>query len=121
MSAVLRTHTIDERQGFMKALVAARDDRILGFTMIGAEAGEAVAAVPMTMLAGLPHTALRDAVLAHPTMAEGPALFSRMCRRGSSHSGAPRSGIPLKFEALPGNRPGAAVARKVGLCALPIG
>src|SRR5262245_11573103 len=35
MSAVLRTHTIDERQGFMKALVAARDDRILGFTMMG--------------------------------------------------------------------------------------
>src|ERR1700732_3726497 len=41
MSAVLRTHTIDERQGFMKALVAARDDRILGFTMVGAEAGQA--------------------------------------------------------------------------------
>jgi hypothetical protein len=29
-SAVLRTHTIDERQGFMKALVAAGDDHILG-------------------------------------------------------------------------------------------
>jgi pyruvate/2-oxoglutarate dehydrogenase complex dihydrolipoamide dehydrogenase (E3) component len=40
MSAVLRTHTIDERRGFMKALVAARDGHILGFTMIGAEAGE---------------------------------------------------------------------------------
>src|SRR6201993_3596123 len=70
-SAVLRTHTIDERQGFMKALVAARDDRILGFTMIGAEAGEVVAVVQMAMLAGLPYTALRDAVLAHPAMVEG--------------------------------------------------
>jgi pyruvate/2-oxoglutarate dehydrogenase complex dihydrolipoamide dehydrogenase (E3) component len=47
MSAVLRTHTIGETQGFMKALVAARDDRILGFTMIGPEAGEVMAVVQM--------------------------------------------------------------------------
>jgi pyruvate/2-oxoglutarate dehydrogenase complex dihydrolipoamide dehydrogenase (E3) component len=79
MSAVLRTHTIDERQGFMKALVAARDDRILGFTMIGAEAGEAMAVVQMAILAGLPYTNLRDAVLAHPTIAEGLGpLFSNV-------------------------------------------
>jgi pyruvate/2-oxoglutarate dehydrogenase complex dihydrolipoamide dehydrogenase (E3) component len=71
MSAVLRTHTIDERQGFMKALVAARDERILGFTMIGTEAGEVMAVAQRAMLAGLPYTNLRDAVLTHPTMAEG--------------------------------------------------
>jgi len=77
MSAVLRAHTIDERQGFMKALVAAHDDRILGFTMIGAEASEVVAVVQMAMLGGLPYTALRDAILTHPTMAEGLGpLFS---------------------------------------------
>jgi len=77
MSAVLRTHTVDERQGFMKALVAAREDHILGFTMIGAEAGEVVAVVQMAMLTRLPYTALRDAVIAHPTMAEGlGSLFS---------------------------------------------
>ncbi|MGC2222637.1 MAG: FAD-dependent oxidoreductase [Methylocella sp.] len=79
MSGVLRTHTIDERKGFMKALVAARDDRILGFTMIGAEAGEVMAVVQMAMLAGMPYTNLRDAVLAHPTMAEGLGpLFSNV-------------------------------------------
>jgi pyruvate/2-oxoglutarate dehydrogenase complex dihydrolipoamide dehydrogenase (E3) component len=79
MSAVLRTHTIDERQGFMKALVAARDDHILGFTMIGTEAGEVMPVVQMAMLAGLPYTNLRDAVLAHPTMAEGLGnLFSNV-------------------------------------------
>jgi len=78
-SAVLRTHTIDERQGFMKAIVAARDDRILGFTMIGAEAGEVMAVVQMAILAGLPYTDLRDAVLTHPTMAEGlGSLFSNV-------------------------------------------
>jgi pyruvate/2-oxoglutarate dehydrogenase complex dihydrolipoamide dehydrogenase (E3) component len=79
ISAVLRTHTIDETQGFMKALVAAHDDRILGFTMIGAEAGEAMAVVQMAILAGLPYTDLRDAVLSHPTMAEGLGpLFSNV-------------------------------------------
>jgi pyruvate/2-oxoglutarate dehydrogenase complex dihydrolipoamide dehydrogenase (E3) component len=79
MSAVLRTRTIDEPKGFMKALVGAHDDRILGFTMIGAEAGEVVAAVQTAMLAGLPYTGLRDAILAHPTMAEGlGSLFSNV-------------------------------------------
>ncbi len=71
MSAVLRTETTDETQGFMKVLVGASDDRILGFTMIGAEAGEVMAAVQTAMLAGLPYPKLRDAVIAHLTMAEG--------------------------------------------------
>jgi pyruvate/2-oxoglutarate dehydrogenase complex dihydrolipoamide dehydrogenase (E3) component len=70
MEAVLRAHTTDETQGFMKALVGG-DDRILGFTMVGAEAGEVVAVVQTAMLANLPYPAMRDAVLAHPTMAEG--------------------------------------------------
>jgi len=71
MSAVLRTHTTGETAGFMKLLVEASGDRILGFTMIGTEAGEVVAAVQTAMLGGLPYTVLRDAILAHPTMAEG--------------------------------------------------
>ena len=70
MSAVLRAQTTDEKQGFMKALVGD-DDRILGFTMIGSEAGEVMAAVQTAMLANLPYSTLRDAILAHPTMAEG--------------------------------------------------
>jgi pyruvate/2-oxoglutarate dehydrogenase complex dihydrolipoamide dehydrogenase (E3) component len=77
--AVLRTQATGEREGFMKALVAADDDRILGFTMIGAEAGEVMAAVQTAMLAGLPYPRLRDAVLTHPTMAEGLGfLFSNV-------------------------------------------
>ena len=69
-SAVLRAETTDETQGFMKALVGS-DDRILGFTMIGTEAGEVMTVVQTAMLAGLPFPKLRDAVIAHPTMAEG--------------------------------------------------
>ena len=70
-SAILRTEATDETQGFMKAIVAGDDDRIVGFTMIGAEAGEVMAAVQTAILAKLPYQALRDAILAHPTMAEG--------------------------------------------------
>ncbi|MGO7017082.1 FAD-dependent oxidoreductase [Rhizobium leguminosarum] len=71
MSNVLRTEATDETQGFMKVLVAADDDRILGFTMIGSEAGEVMAVVQTAMLASLPYQKLRDAVIVHLTVAEG--------------------------------------------------
>src|SRR5271165_3987906 len=69
--AVLRSRTISETRGFMKALVEADSERILGFTMFGADAGEVVAVVQTAMLAGMPYTGLRDAIITHPTMAEG--------------------------------------------------
>jgi pyruvate/2-oxoglutarate dehydrogenase complex dihydrolipoamide dehydrogenase (E3) component len=77
MSAVLRTEATDETLGFMKVLVGD-DDRILGFAMIGSEAGEVMAAVQTAMLTGLPYPKLRDAVITHLTMAEGlgPLLSS---------------------------------------------
>ena len=90
MSAVLRTRTIDESRGFMKALIETDGDRILGFTMIGPEAGEVMAVVEMAMLAGLPYTALGDAILTHPTMAEGlNSLFSsvKQAQSGAASSG----------------------------------
>jgi pyruvate/2-oxoglutarate dehydrogenase complex dihydrolipoamide dehydrogenase (E3) component len=84
MTGVRRTATTDETQGFMKVLVGGSDDRILGFTMIGAEAGEVMAAVQTAMLADLPYPRLRDAILAHPTMAEGlDALFSNVPARSA--------------------------------------
>jgi pyruvate/2-oxoglutarate dehydrogenase complex dihydrolipoamide dehydrogenase (E3) component len=79
MAAVLRARATGETRGFMKALVDARTDRILGFTMFGPEAGEVMAVVQTAMLAGMPYTGLRDAILAHPTMAEGlNGLFSQV-------------------------------------------
>jgi len=80
--AVLRSRTISETRGFLKALVEADGNRILGFTMLGAEAGEVMAVVQTAMLAGMPYTGLRDAIIAHPTMAEGlGALFSNIPAR----------------------------------------
>ena len=82
IAAVLRSRTISETRGFMKTLVEAGGDRILGFTMIGAEAGEVMAVVQTAMLAGMPYTGLRDAIIAHPTMAEAlGALFSNVPAR----------------------------------------
>jgi Pyridine nucleotide-disulphide oxidoreductase, dimerisation domain len=44
---------------------------IMGFTMLGPEAGEVMAVVQTAMLAGLPYRGLREAMFTHPTMAEG--------------------------------------------------
>ena len=77
METNLRAHTLSETRGFVKALVEADSDRILGFTAFGAGAGETLAAVQIAMIAGLPYTALRDAILTHPTLVEGlTSLFS---------------------------------------------
>jgi pyruvate/2-oxoglutarate dehydrogenase complex dihydrolipoamide dehydrogenase (E3) component len=71
MASVLRARTLGEMRGFMKVLIDGQSDRILGFTMLGPDAGEVVAVVQTAMLAGLPYTGLRDAIFTHPTMAEG--------------------------------------------------
>jgi pyruvate/2-oxoglutarate dehydrogenase complex dihydrolipoamide dehydrogenase (E3) component len=79
MGAVLRAQATGQTEGFMKGLVGANDDRILGFTMIGAEAGEVMAVVHAAMMADLPYTRLRDADFAHPTFSEGlNFLFSNV-------------------------------------------
>jgi pyruvate/2-oxoglutarate dehydrogenase complex dihydrolipoamide dehydrogenase (E3) component len=76
MAADLRTRTLSETRGFMKALIGDKDN-ILGFTVFGVDGGEIMSAVQIAMIAELPYTALRDAILTHPTLAEGlVVLFS---------------------------------------------
>jgi pyruvate/2-oxoglutarate dehydrogenase complex dihydrolipoamide dehydrogenase (E3) component len=70
MSMVLRTHTLSEPRGFIKALIGP-DDRILGFTAFGAEASELMAVAQTAMLGGVPYTVLGNTIWTHPTMAEG--------------------------------------------------
>jgi pyruvate/2-oxoglutarate dehydrogenase complex dihydrolipoamide dehydrogenase (E3) component len=71
MEAVMRASTLSETRGFLKALVEPDGDRILGFTGFGVGAGEVLSSVQIAMAAGLPYTALRDAMLSHPTLVEG--------------------------------------------------
>jgi pyruvate/2-oxoglutarate dehydrogenase complex dihydrolipoamide dehydrogenase (E3) component len=89
MAGVLRAVAIGETRGFVKMLVDAESDRILGFTAFGAEASEMMAAVQTAMLGGLPYTVLRDAIFTHPTVAEGLVFLlanvpARAMRHGSS-------------------------------------
>ena len=77
VAEVRRTWTTGDMRGFMKGLVHAQRDDILGFTMFGADAGEVMAVVQTAMMAGLPYRRLDGAMFAHPTMAEGLSrLFS---------------------------------------------
>jgi pyruvate/2-oxoglutarate dehydrogenase complex dihydrolipoamide dehydrogenase (E3) component len=84
METNLRARTLSETRGFVKALVEADRDRILGFTAFGVGAGEILATVQIAMIAGLPYTALRDAVLTHPTLVEG--LISLFSSAASAHN-----------------------------------
>jgi pyruvate/2-oxoglutarate dehydrogenase complex dihydrolipoamide dehydrogenase (E3) component len=71
MAAVLRAVTLGETRGFVKILIDTQSDRILGFTALGVEGSEMMAAVQTAIIGGLPYTVLRDAIFTHPTAAEG--------------------------------------------------
>src|ERR671917_971419 len=70
MSHVARALEVDEARGMMKAVVDAETDRILGAAVLGIEGGEITAMLQIAMMGGLPYTALRDGIFAHPTLAE---------------------------------------------------
>jgi len=70
-AVIPRARTTGHTAGFLKAVVDTKTQRILGCAILAAEAGEMISTVQMVMVAGLPCTTLRDAVLTHPTMAEG--------------------------------------------------
>jgi pyruvate/2-oxoglutarate dehydrogenase complex dihydrolipoamide dehydrogenase (E3) component len=91
VDSVLRAQATGEREGFMKVLVGENDDRILGFTMIGAAAGEVMAVVQMAMLADLPYGKLANAVLTHPTMAEGLGMLLENVPRRSAQRAPERA------------------------------
>jgi pyruvate/2-oxoglutarate dehydrogenase complex dihydrolipoamide dehydrogenase (E3) component len=77
MTHVLRARSLMETRGFLKCLVERDTDHILGFMAFGVGAGEIMGCVQIAMLGRMPYTALREAVLAHPTIPEGLiALFS---------------------------------------------
>ncbi len=79
MNFVNRALEVDEPRGFMKAVVDADSRQILGATVLGIEGGEVMSIIETAMLGHLPYPALRDAVFAHPTLAESlNSLFARI-------------------------------------------
>ncbi|OHV82608.1 NAD(P)/FAD-dependent oxidoreductase [Rhizobium sp. LCM 4573] len=71
MDVIPRARTLSRRGGFMKAIIAAQNDEILGFSMLGVNAGDVMSVVQMAMIGKLPYTSLRDCIFAHPTISEG--------------------------------------------------
>jgi pyruvate/2-oxoglutarate dehydrogenase complex dihydrolipoamide dehydrogenase (E3) component len=79
MSYVARALELDESRGFMKVVVDAESSQILGAAILGIEGGEIMAQVQLAMMGKLPYTVLKDAVFAHPTLAESlNNLFSHL-------------------------------------------
>jgi pyruvate/2-oxoglutarate dehydrogenase complex dihydrolipoamide dehydrogenase (E3) component len=70
MSHVARAIEVDEPRGVMKAVVDAETHQILGCAVLGIEGGEVMAMIQIAMMGGVPYTVLRDAIFAHPTLAE---------------------------------------------------
>ncbi len=71
MSWVARALEMDESRGFMKAIVDADTKQILGCAVLGIEGGELMSMLQIAMMGKIPYPVLRDAIFAHPTLAEG--------------------------------------------------
>jgi len=70
MSNVARAVEVDEARGFMKAVVDAGTGQILGAAILGIEGGEIMAMLEVAMMGRIPFPVLREAIFAHPTLAE---------------------------------------------------
>jgi pyruvate/2-oxoglutarate dehydrogenase complex dihydrolipoamide dehydrogenase (E3) component len=70
MNHVARALEVDETRGFMKVIVDAMTQQILGGAILGIEGGELMSMLEIAMLGKLPWTVMRNAIFAHPTLAE---------------------------------------------------
>ncbi len=70
MSHVARALEVDETRGFMKVIVDADTEQILGCAILGIEGGEIMSMLQIAMMGKVPYTTLRETIFAHPTLAE---------------------------------------------------
>jgi pyruvate/2-oxoglutarate dehydrogenase complex dihydrolipoamide dehydrogenase (E3) component len=70
MTGVARAQEMGETRGFMKAIVDAKTRQILGCTVLGVEGGEIMSMLQIAMMGKLPYPAIKEAIFAHPTLAE---------------------------------------------------
>ncbi|HYU69917.1 MAG TPA: mercuric reductase [Burkholderiales bacterium] len=70
MASVARAIETSETRGFMKAIVDAKTLQILGCTILGVEGGEIMSMLQIAMMGNIPYTAIKEAIFAHPTLAE---------------------------------------------------
>jgi pyruvate/2-oxoglutarate dehydrogenase complex dihydrolipoamide dehydrogenase (E3) component len=83
MANVARGIEFGETRGFMKAIVDAETNQILGCAILGMEGGEVMTVLQVAMMGKLPYTVIRDGIFAHPTLAESlNNLFMAMDGQG---------------------------------------
>jgi pyruvate/2-oxoglutarate dehydrogenase complex dihydrolipoamide dehydrogenase (E3) component len=70
MTYVARALELDESRGFMKVIVDPDSSQMLGAAVLGIEGGEIMSQIQLAMMGKLPYTVLKEAVFAHPTLAE---------------------------------------------------
>jgi pyruvate/2-oxoglutarate dehydrogenase complex dihydrolipoamide dehydrogenase (E3) component len=70
MTRVARAIETSEARGFMKAIVDRKTEQILGCTILGIEGGEIMSMLQIAMMGKIPYTVIKEAVFAHPTLAE---------------------------------------------------
>jgi pyruvate/2-oxoglutarate dehydrogenase complex dihydrolipoamide dehydrogenase (E3) component len=70
MTHVARAIEVGETRGFMKAVVDADSQEILGCAILGLEGGEVMAVLQTAMLGGLRYPVIQEGIFAHPTLAE---------------------------------------------------
>jgi pyruvate/2-oxoglutarate dehydrogenase complex dihydrolipoamide dehydrogenase (E3) component len=79
MAYVARAIEMSETRGFIKAVVDADTQQILGCSILGVEGGELMAMIEIAMMGRVPYTTLKEGIFAHPTMAESlNNLFTAM-------------------------------------------
>jgi pyruvate/2-oxoglutarate dehydrogenase complex dihydrolipoamide dehydrogenase (E3) component len=69
-SHIARALEVDEPRGFLKAVVDADTDQILGAAVLSIEGGEIMSQIQIAMMGRVPYPVLREAIFAHPTLAE---------------------------------------------------
>src|SRR5262249_23441268 len=83
MAHVAKAIQFGETRGFMKAIVDADTNQVLGCAILGMEGGEVMTVLQVAMMGKLPYTVIRDGIFAHPTLAESlNNLFMAMDAQG---------------------------------------
>ena len=98
MTRVGRAMEKSETQGFMKVLVDAETERILGAAILGVGGDEIIHSILDVMYADAPYTVIRRAVHIHPTVAE---LIGKVQLRDRYETAARRDTPPLRRRSRP--------------------
>lgn len=70
VSNVTRSHTLNQTEGIMKAIINADTNKIIGCALFCTDAPEIINIVNMAMKQEQPYTFLRDFIFTHPSMSE---------------------------------------------------